>query len=30
MALHELLIGTDEMKLVIQNSGKVDEIEPKR
>jgi type II secretory ATPase GspE/PulE/Tfp pilus assembly ATPase PilB-like protein len=26
MALHELLIGTDEMKLVIQNSGKVDEI----
>ncbi len=26
MALHELLIGTEEMKLLIQNLGKVDEI----
>ena len=26
MALHELLIGTDEMKLLIRNLGKVDEI----
>ena len=26
MALHELLTGTDEIKLLIQNMGKVDEI----
>jgi len=26
MALHELLIGTDEIKLLIQNMGKIDEI----
>jgi type II secretory ATPase GspE/PulE/Tfp pilus assembly ATPase PilB-like protein len=26
MALHELLMGTDEIKLLIQNAAKVDEI----